>query len=63
MVQNSCPGAKWIPGVVIERLGPVTYLVDVNNDQIWKWHADQLKSIAEKPTDSPGSGHESANWL
>jgi len=51
MVQNFRPGsgAAWIPGVVMERLGPVTYLVDVNNDQIWKRHADQLKSITDPP--------------
>ena len=49
MVRNLRPGLAWIPGVVVERLGPVTYLVDVGHDQIWKRHSDQLQSIAEKP--------------
>ena len=56
MVRNLRPGSDWIPGVVVEILGPVTYLIDVGRDQIWKRHADQLKSIEEKPpslTDSP----------
>ena len=49
MVRNLRPGQNWIPGVIIEILGPVTYLVDVNKGQVWKRHADQLKSMSEKP--------------
>ena len=49
MVRNVRPGMDWIPGVILERLGPVTYLVDVKNSQIWKRHADQIKSVAEPP--------------
>ena len=45
MVRNLCPGLAWIPGVVVERLGPVTYMVDAGHDQIWKRHSDQLQSI------------------
>ena len=54
MVRNLRPGLDWIPGVIIERLGPVTYLVDVNNNQIWKRHADQLKSCSETPPSLDG---------
>ena len=49
MVRNLRPGLDWIRGVVVERLGPVTYLVDVGQNRIWKRHTDQLKSIGEKP--------------
>ncbi len=52
MVRNLRPGLDWISGVIIERLGPVTYLVDVNNGQVWKRHADQLKSLSEKSCSS-----------
>ena len=44
MVRNLRPGPDWIPGIVTEVLGPVTYLVDTDGGQGWKRHADQLKS-------------------
>ena len=34
-------GPKWIPGIVIEQTGPVSYKVQVN-DQMWRHHTDQL---------------------
>ena len=44
MARNLRPGPDWIPAVVQRRLGPVTYLVNVESGQTWKRHADQLKS-------------------
>ena len=58
MVRNLRFGSDWIPGVIVERLGPVTYLVDVGRDQIWKRHSDQLRSIAEKPPSQNASASE-----
>ncbi len=43
MARNLRPGAPWIAGVVIERLGPLTYLVQVDNGQLWKRHLDHLR--------------------
>ena len=40
MVRNMRPGLTWIPGVVIQKIGPVTYLVDVRSDKPWKCHID-----------------------
>ena len=36
------PGPKWLPAIIIERLGPLTYLVDVNGNS-WKRHIDHLR--------------------
>ena len=36
------PGPKWLPAIIIERLGPLTYLVDVNGNS-WKHHIDHLR--------------------
>ena len=40
MVRNFRNGPKWVSGVVIKREGPVTYLVRVDNGNIWKRHVD-----------------------
>ena len=34
-------GKKWLPGVVIERTGPVSYKVEVLGI-VWRQHVDQL---------------------
>ena len=31
MAKNLRPGAAWVPGVVVERVGPLTYLVQVDD--------------------------------
>ena len=49
MVRNLRPGEAWIPGVVVRKLGPVSYLVDVGEGKVWKRHVDHLK-VRELPT-------------
>lgn len=49
MARNMRPGPTWIPGEVIQKLGPVTYLVDVYGDKPWKCHMDQLKELGDTP--------------
>ena len=44
MVKNRHAGPSWIPGKIMQQVGPVTYLVDVNADNLWKCHVDQLKN-------------------
>ena len=43
MVRNLRPGEAWVPGVIVKRLGPVSYLVDVGEGRTWKRHIDHLK--------------------
>ena len=38
MVRNLRPGDKWIPGTIIERTGPLSYVVQVAGGQTWKRH-------------------------
>ena len=45
MVRNMRPGPAWIPGVNIQQMGPVSYLVDVHGEKPWKCHVDQLKEL------------------
>ena len=44
MAKNFRTGGPWLPGTITERLGTVTYLVQVKNNLTWKHHADQLRS-------------------
>ena len=45
MVKNFRDGLPWIPGVVIERTGPVSYLVIVRDGQLkWKRYVDHLRA-------------------
>ena len=41
---------KWILGIVLQRLGPITYNIETNNLQIIKRHIDQLKPHVEAGT-------------
>ena len=43
MVHNLRPCEAWVPGVIVKRLGPVSYLVDVGEGRTWKRHIDHLK--------------------
>ena len=42
MALNMREGPKWRPGVVVEQLGPLTYLVEVQEGLKWKRHSDHL---------------------
>ena len=42
MALNMREGPKWRPGVVVEQLGPLTYLVEVHGGLKWKRHSDHL---------------------
>ena len=49
MVRNLCAGDKWIPGIIMERAGPLLYLVQVAGGQMWKCHIDQLRQMDDSP--------------
>lgn len=41
----------WIPGVLEERLGPLTFTARLSDGRVWKRHADQLNT--RLPEDAP----------
>ena len=45
MVRDKRPTASsaWIPGVIVQQRGPLTFLVDVGQGQLWKRHLDHIK--------------------
>lgn len=58
MARNLRPGPDWLPCTIVEVLGLVTYIVEMEDGQCWKRHPDQLKSwLSSLPTarSEPGS--------
>ena len=49
LIRNYRPGEDWVPGVIVERRGPHSYLVKVANGQVWHRHIDQLKEMKDSP--------------
>ena len=43
MVRNFREGPQWVQAVVVERCGPVSYLVQTLNGNVWKRHIDHVK--------------------
>ena len=48
MVRNLRPGPAWVPGTIVKRLGPVSFLVEVSG-LIWKRHVDHLRMYTDNP--------------
>ena len=40
MAKNFRPGPDWISGIIIEKLGPLSYLVETSAQQVWRRHMD-----------------------
>ena len=47
MARNLRPGPDWIPAVIIQRLIPLSYLVETAEHELWRHHVDQLKETAQ----------------
>jgi len=45
MAKNLRSGPTWIPAVVVERLGPLSYLVETEDHDLWRRHVDLLKEL------------------
>ena len=56
MAKNLRPGPNWIPAVIEQRLGPLSYLVKTQDDQKWRRHVDRLKVYSEQAPHSPEEG-------
>ena len=52
MARNCRSGAAWLPGVIVQQLGPLTYLVDVSEGRLWKRHVDHIKDLHARPTEN-----------
>lgn len=49
LIRNYSYGPKWIPGVVQDCSGPLSYTVSVGSGQVMKRHVDQVRSRLSDP--------------
>ena len=59
MVKNLRPGPKWVPGVIVQSLGPLSFLIKTREGQTWRRHVDHLKKLHTDP--EPENVEENAN--
>lgn len=45
IVKNFGSGPDWVPGTIAQKLGPLTYIVDVSEGRVWKRHVDHIKEL------------------
>ena len=45
-------GPCWVPGTVVEILGPVSCLIRVQNGELWRRHIDHLRDGGASPPDT-----------
>ena len=63
MARNLRPGPDWVPTVVVERLGPLTYLVETSNKLLWKRHLDLLRELSMRNSNTEPQEDTSPNDL
>ena len=44
---NNSP--KWISGVVLQSVGPLSYMIQLPDGTLWKRHVDQIRQRVTKP--------------
>ena len=47
LATNLLNGDKWVPGVIVERKGPLSYIVQIRTGAQWRRHNDQLRDGSE----------------
>ena len=47
MLHNLRDGPKWVPGVVVGRQGPLSYVVQTTEGEVWKRHVDQIGEVGD----------------
>ena len=50
MARNYRDGDKWMPGIVVERKGPLSYIVKMKSGALWRRHIDQLRELVGAAT-------------
>ena len=63
LVENNKPEPKWILGTVVEKLGDISYRVQIG-DQVWKRHVDQFlqTSISQMEANHSATVDDDLNW-
>ena len=43
MAKNYREGPQWMPGLVVDRKGPLSYVIQLDSGMLWRRHIDQLR--------------------
>ena len=65
MAKNLRPGPKWVPGVIVQSLGPLSFLIKMRDGQTWRRHVDHLKKLHTNPETENGdenSNSDTDSW-
>ena len=49
MVRNFREGPKWVPAIVKQKSGPVSYVVQISPTISWRRHLDQMHGCSDSP--------------
>ena len=49
LVRNLRDGPRWLQGTVIERKGPLSYLVQLASGTVWRRHVDHMLESVDSP--------------
>ena len=56
--RNFRDGARWVKAMVSDRLGPISYLVQLRNGDFWHRHIDHLRRGSEQPPQDDSAAEE-----
>ena len=62
MARNLRPGPKWIPGIIVHSLGPLSFLIETRDGQQWRRHVDHLKGVCCDQDSENDSTRDDDNW-
>ena len=48
MVKSFCTRPTWVRGIIVQQLGPLTYMSEVSIGKFWKRHVDHVKDYPSK---------------
>ena len=62
IAKNFTSNPQWLPGVIIDRVAPLTYSIQLHNGRIWRRHIDHIivtsSEDQETQRSAPQSPHE-----
>ena len=58
IARNLGSRSKWMPGVLKQIRGPLSYVIEMDNGVQWKWHMDHILPAGSSPhsKDTPHLG-------
>ena len=63
MERNFRSGPDWVPATVVARLGPLSYLLESADKQLWRKHVDRVKARTVFPVShSQPSSESESTW-